>query len=164
MVCSDGPDGLLVEFDGISQCQRCRTGKGCGAVLADSGHSGVRMRIATTPDLVISDGSPVLVEIDEQGSGWLWPVFGAYGLPLAGMLLATGSATAIVGGIVPHSDNNAFLALAEVLTILSAIGGLAAGLFAWRQLAPRALACAGRSLCLHSARIVAINPSSEREP
>ena len=164
MICANESDALLVELDSISQCQRCQSGKGCGAVLADSGQPGVRVRIVKTPNLVVREGSSVLVEIDEQGSDWLWPVFGAYGLPLVGMLVTTGLVSTVMGKIMPSSGTGSLTAAAELLIVFSAIAGLAGGIFAWRHLTPRALACATRSLCLHSARIVAVNPSSEREP
>ena len=126
----------------------------------NSAQAGVRLQVGVLPGLPVSDGQKVIVDIDEHGSDWLWSVSGAYGLPLAGLLLATGLATAFTG-----SDSARLTAMqAELAVVLGALGGLAGGIFAWRTMASRVLTCVARSLCLQSARIVAISPTLPREP
>ncbi|MFK7890336.1 MAG: SoxR reducing system RseC family protein [Granulosicoccus sp.] len=167
VVSVDSSDGTLVEIDSMNQCLRCSRGQGCGAGVFSGNSHALSLQVHSPEQQSLRIGQQVQVEIDESGSQWLWPVFCAYGLPLFGMLLATAvssfftnqygfSATAVgttVGTTV----------LAELAVMLSAVAGLAGGIFAWHKIAPRALAFAQRGICLHSARIVAINPSSERE-
>lgn len=160
----DASGKAVVQLDNVSQCRRCSRGQGCGAAMSGSFESskpqGVRLHAQITSQLPLSAGQKVLIDIDEHGSGWLWSVFGAYGLPLTGLLLATGLATALTAS---GSGGRADLS-AELVVVLSALGGLAGGIFAWRALASRVLTCVERSLCLQSARIVAISPSLPREP
>ncbi len=161
----------LVELDSQSQCLRCQRGKGCGAVWFDPQRPGVTLRIETpvgspAPSLPgASVGQSVVVEIDDSGSAWLWPVVAAYGLPLFGMLTATGITSSITG-VLASADSAALAAPGrELVVLLSAALGLYGGILAWKKLSSsyfrRVLVNAERSLCLQSARIVAINPSSE---
>lgn len=160
----DATGKAVVQLDNVSQCLRCSRGQGCGAGISgsfeSSGPRGVQLQARITTRLPLSAGQKVLIDIDEHGSGWLWSVFGAYGLPLTGLLLATGLATALTA---PGSGGQADIST-ELVVVLSALSGLAGGIFAWRALASRVLTCVERSLCLQSARIVAISPSFQREP
>lgn len=143
---SGAADITLVELDAVSQCQRCSRGEGCGAAMLDSRQSGIQLWVASDADpSTLVNGQKVLLEIDEQGSGWLWAVFAAYGCPLVGLMLSTGLSTA--------------LGYSELIVAISAAAGLCGGIFAWRQLAPRIIARTCRGLCLQSARIVAMHPS-----
>ncbi|MFK7857844.1 MAG: SoxR reducing system RseC family protein [Granulosicoccus sp.] len=150
-----GPGRALVELDTVGQCQRCSRGEGCGAALFDPQQAKIRLWVESDEKSSAFVGQQVMLEIDEQGSGWLWPVFGAYGLPLSGLLVATAASTAST------ADASDF---AELFVVLSALAGLFGGIFAWRQVAPGVLARAERSLCLRSARIVATYSSSATYP
>lgn len=154
----------IVQLDNVSQCLRCSRGQGCGAGISGSLEGpepqGIQLHAQITNHLPLSEGQQVLIDIDEHGSGWLWSVVGAYGLPLTGLLLATGLATALTAS---GSGGRADIS-AELVVVLSALSGLAGGIFAWRALASRVLTCVERSLCLQSARIVTISPSFQREP
>lgn len=103
-----------------------------------------------------------MVEFDDSGSSWLWLVFGLFGLPLMGMLVACAFAVALTGQM-QHITGHDVAALSQhagqLIEIVAAALGLSGGFFAWRLLAPQARAVAQHSLCLQSARIVAINPS-----
>lgn len=141
-----GPDSALIELDSVSQCLRCSRGEGCGAMMLNSQADGVQFWVTiATERAQLVNGQSVTLEIDDQGSGWLWSVFAAYGLPLMGMLLATALSTLLIGN--------------ELLVAVSAVVGLCGGIFAWRQVAPAILSRACRGLCLHSARIVSMSPS-----
>ncbi|MFK7996966.1 MAG: SoxR reducing system RseC family protein [Granulosicoccus sp.] len=165
VVDASAPDKTLVELDSVNQCQRCSRGEGCGAIMLNSEHSGVQLWVTGSGDTNVMSGQPVLVEIDEQGSGWLLPVFAAYGLPLLGLLCSTMLATALSGNLFrTPAAQGVEPATAELFIVLSALAGLCGGIFAWRQLASGILARAERSLCLRSARIVGMHPSSAREP
>ena len=159
----DDAGHAVVELDNVSQCLKCSRGEGCGAFIAGPYHGseqqGLRLQVGITAQLPVREGQKVVIDIDEQGAGWLLSVFAAYGLPLAGLLLATGLATVFTGS----GSVNGPVTSAEWVVALSAFGGLAGGIFAWRAIASRVLTCVERSLCLQSARIVAISPSLQRE-
>lgn len=160
----DAAGNAVVELDNVSQCLKCSRGEGCGAAIAGalpgSRQQGLRLQVGITTQFAVREGQKVIIDIDEPGAGWLFSVFGAYGLPLAGLLLATGFATVLTDS----GSVNGPVTSAELVVVLSALGGLAGGIFAWRAMASRVLTCVERSLCLQSARIVAISPSSQREP
>ena len=145
---------VRVVLDEISHCQRCSRGHGCG-MRSDqtsgrvAGDSVGNLQLACTSDIMVQADQQVLIEIEEQGSAWLWSVFGAYGLPLLGMILATVLTTAFA-----TSD------FAEIFVILAAAAGLLAGIWLWRRVSSWALVCADSSLCLQSARIVDVVPYS----
>ena len=153
---------IAVALDDTSECIRCQRGEGCGqgigAGLLSLNQTRVQPQLSCLSDVELDDidvctDQQVLVDLGDQGSGWLWPVFGAYGLPLAGMILAT----AVISSLSTP-------AWAEFLAILGAIGGLWAGIWAWRRISSRVLISVERSLCLQSARIVGVVPSTNREP
>jgi hypothetical protein len=119
--------------------------------------SGVTLRCRS--EIAVNAGQTVLVQIDDHGSQWLWPVFGAFGLPLAGMLLASVFTSFFLlaesgPGVIQLGSR--YFALFE---IAAAVGGLAAGIWLWRCLAPAALAQADLGLCFESARIVSTTPN-----
>lgn len=161
LVSVDTAGHAVVELDPVSQCLRCSRGQGCGAAIAGAfgvaGEQGVRLTIQQADSARFKAQQKVLVEIDEQGSGWLMAVFGAYGLPLAGLLMASALATAFIESGMSHLSPG----LKDLLVLLSAIAGLGGGIFASRTLESHVLACAGRSLCLQSARIVGTCPLAE---
>jgi len=108
---------------------------------------------------------------------WLIVVLASYGLPMASLMLAAmlgawalapalasflfaGSAPEIsVGGGMPGSA-----AFNDTVTLICAMLGLFGGVIAWRLAAQPLLARSQASLCLRSARIVAVTPSSFGEP
>jgi len=153
----------LVALQQSTSCERCRQAGGCVARFVDDTSVCSALHIACATDIPVREGQHVIVEIEENGSGWLWTVFGAFGIPLFFMLLACATAsflTARVGitaGEAPGAAAELSIALASAL-------GLAGGIFAWRFIAPLALGRAQRSFFLHSARIVSIIPLSERPP
>ena len=178
---------VAVALDDTSECTRCQRGEGCGQGIAASlltlNQARVTPQLSCLCDIELRDIEPgdnelsdnglsdngfsdnelsdseactqqqVLVDISDQGSAWLWPVFGAYGLPLAGMILAT----AVVSALSTPAS-------AEFLHLIAAIGGLWAGIWVWRRISLRVLTSVERSLCLQSARIVGVVPSTNREP
>jgi len=158
LVSIDTAGRAVVVLAPVSQCLRCNRGQGCGAAIAGAfgvaGEQGVRLTIHQADSARFKAQQKVLVEIDEQGSGWLLAVFGAYGLPLAGLLVTSALATAFIEFSMSHLSPN----LKDLLVLLCAIAGLAGGIFASRVLESRLLACAGLSLCLQSARIVGTSP------
>lgn len=158
----DGSGKALVEIDSISQCRRCSRAQGCGAGMLATGQTGLQLWINTDKPQRAIPGQAVLVEIDDSGSGWLWPVFGAYGLPLAGLLSLTTVASYLTTFMAEPDKLSS--AVAELMIVASAAAGLCGGIVAWRRVAPRVLARAERSLCLQTARIVGMQPSTEREP
>lgn len=159
-----------VELEHVSQCLRCSRGQGCGAANQLSSFTEIADNTIANPAVAPSEGksrklqlyvnveqgTPVevgqrlVIDIDdeESGSTWLWAVFGAYGLPLVGMLFATGVASALWGGADSASR------LAEFRILVSAGAGLFLGILAWRLSSRRLLQMTERSLCLLSARIV----------
>ena len=112
----------------------------------------LRLNVRVEPGASVEVGQHLKIDIDDgqAGSTWLWAVFGAYGLPLAGMLIATGGASALwgAGGAVPASS------FAELRVLVSAGAGLFSGIVAWRLFSRRLLQMSEHGLCLLSARIV----------
>ena len=176
---------FAVALDGISDCQRCQRGQGCGAILSDTRTARTGVVIPCLARTCVSNGERVVVEIDDEGSAWLGLVLGAYGLPLLGMLLATGLAAGfaavltgggtagaesdvaygVTSGVVNTMRNSTIIAQwqAELGILLAAVTGFIAGHFGWRQLSARAMCSAEHSLCLQSARIVGSVPCSKRD-
>lgn len=110
-------------------------------------------------------GQQVLVEIDndDDSSSWLWLVFGTYGLPLLCMFVATAFATFLTEQTQPVVQVDATSGVAELIVLLAAVSGLCGGFFIWRSLLPYAQSLAQQSLCLQSARIVAVSLTTQRE-
>lgn len=140
----------IVRADG---CARCARGQGCGAGIFNLGIAPVRLPCLTQRS--VHAGETVTVEFDDGGSHWLWLVCGAYGLPTAGLLIATIGASVWIAGL---SDGSAFLPVADGHRdlVLAAAGmtGLAGGLIAWRMIASEVLLLLEKRLCLQTGRIV----------
>ena len=158
-VLSDAPAATkaLVEVQGVSACQRCAKGQGCGAGIFNHGIKATHIACFTNVSVLANQS--VDIEIEEAGASWLWLVVGAYGLPLLGLLSASIAASVAMPSLVTiwpaasSLSNDAIVAIAAVL-------GLAGGVIAWRMLSARVLARLEKGLCLNSARIVSNNPSS----
>ncbi len=139
-----------VELEHVNQCLRCSRGQGCG--VANLSSSKLRLNVGVEQGVDVEVGQRLVIAIDDENSGsaWLWAVLGAYGLPLAGMLLATAAASVLWDkGGADHASR-----YAELSIVVSAGAGLFAGLVAWRLSSRRLLQMSERSLCLSSARIV----------
>lgn len=173
-IISISPGEALVAIDGLGQCQRCAKGGGCGVgIFGATAGSEITLNCPTNVEL--SPTQRVTVTIDEQGNHWLWAVFGAYGLPTLGLLFAALMGAWFVEPMLPQwlaalgfqqlsamADSSA--GLYDMVTIICAGIGLFGGVIAWRFMAPQALALCQQSLCLHSARIVAVDPLNLGEP
>jgi len=153
-----------VSLDGVAACQRCASGQGCGAGLFNQGSRPVRLE-CHTPDAVLANQA-VVVEHETGGSGWLWMVAGAYGLPTSGMLVSCLLADAFLPGSGSSGSPPGVPGTREWLTGLLSLAGLAGGVIAWRCLAPFMTGWAQTGPCLQSARIVAVaepSTTSSRE-
>jgi hypothetical protein len=100
-------------------------------------------------------GEELVVEFDDSGSQWLWLVCGAYGLPTAGLMLAT----IIAGFYLPDLPGAASLqstaaGFRDLLLAAAALTGLAGGVIAWRMIAPRVFLRLEKQLGMQSGRIV----------
>lgn len=151
-----------VEVQGVSACQRCAKGQGCGAGIFNHGVSASQVSCFTSEPVLANQ--TVDIEIQEAGSNWLWLVAGAYGLPLLGLLLGSLSANWVMTHLSPSLPSTVSLSNDAVVAI-AAIVGLAGGLIAWRMLSKTVLARLEKGLCLNSARIVnnsasAVSPNS----
>lgn len=147
----------MVEVEGVSACQRCAQGQGCGAGIFAQGIQPSQLSCFTSVRLSASQS--VDIEIEEADSSWLWLVVGAYGLPLMGVLVASLTAnwaapilsgSRVLGGTVS----------VDGVVAIAALLGLAGGVIAWRKLSPTVLARLQTGLCLNSARIVNVSSSS----
>jgi len=146
-----------------TSCERCSQAGGCIAGLVDDSSVCSALHISCVTDFPVREGQSVIVEIEENGSGWLWSVLGAVGIQLFSMLLA-GATASVVTARIGTTAGETPGAAAELSIALAAALGLAGGIFAWRLIAPLALERAQRSFFLHTARIVTIIPLSERPP
>ena len=146
----------MVEVEGVSACQRCARGQGCGAGIFNQGISATQITCFTRESVVKNQA--VDIEIEEAGSSWLWLVAGSYGLPLLGLLMASLVAT----WVMPTIGKSAlFQPLSEdVLVAIAALLGLSGGVIAWRMLSTTVIARLETGLCLNSARIVNNSSSS----
>jgi len=153
-----------VSLDGVSACQRCANGQGCGAGLFNQGSRPVQFECYTS-DAVLAEQA-VVVEHEDGGSGWLWMVGGAYGLPTVSMLAACLLADAFLPGSSSSGSVPSVPGAREWLTGLLSLAGLAGGVIAWRSLTPFMMGWAQTGPCLQSARIVAVaepSTTSSRE-
>lgn len=154
--------GILLEFDRLSQCQRCQRGAGCGSAQFTTsttsvyGESALRLWLRTENLERYSIGQAVVVSTQETDSGWLGLVLVSFALPLSGMILATLIATwaTTASDMTIGSAELTQKSGADELAILcSAVFGLAAGIFLWTRLPNKLSNAAETSLCLQSARI-----------
>ena len=150
------PTGEFVNvvLENASQCRQCARGKGCGAMLMSTQSENDKVMLRCRSDIVVQPGQAVIIDIEGQNSQWLWPVFGAFGLPLAGMLLATVFASVFFSTGSAQGTSFSASGQSALVEVVAAIGGLAAGIWLWRRLAPAVLARVMPGLCLDSARIV----------
>lgn len=151
--------GVLLDFDQMSQCQRCQQGVGCGSGLFSTPANGklaLRLWLRTDDYAQFSIGQLVVVRTDNANKGWLGFVLISFALPLCGMISATLMATwATIGlDLTMGSAGVAHTAKADELVIMcSAVFGLAAGIFLWNRLPNKLSSAAEDSLCLKTARI-----------
>ena len=104
-------DYAVVEVDTESVCERCASGKGCGAGLLGAG-SGTQRISASVPDgLDVSDGD--LVSIVLRPKDILRAALIVYGYPLAGAVL--GAIAAAIAGF------------GDLAAAVAALSGIAAG-------------------------------------
>jgi len=151
---------VQVELEGVSACQRCANGQGCGSGLLDR-TTGASTLSCYTSESVKSD-QRVLIEFDDQGTAWVWLVAGSYGLPLLGLLGASFSAWLWIQNTAASSVNvQGLAASSDVPVAIAGLLGLAGGLFAWRLISPMVFQKLQPGLCLQSARIVTDGASSE---
>ena len=103
-------------------CARCASGKGCGAGLVGSSRAPLRVEAAIADGVTVRVGERVVLGLEDgrllRAAGYL------YGLPLAGLLAASG--LAFLAGI----DSDA-------LVVAFALSGLAAGATLGRTLVRR---------------------------
>jgi positive regulator of sigma E activity len=146
----------MVEVEGVSACQRCARGQGCGAGIFNQGISPTQIACFTREP--VAANQTVDIEIEEAGSSWLWLVAGAYGLPLLGLLLAS----LITTWAMPTIGTSLLVkSLSEdVLVAIAALLGLSGGVIAWRMLSTTLVARLETGLCLNTARIVNSSSSS----
>lgn len=147
-----------VAIDGVSACQRCANGKGCGAGLFNQGIQVVQLECRT--EQALQARQSVVIEHDDADSGWLWVVAGAYGLPTLGLLAACLLAEWFLPVSVVVTSHLVLPGAREWLTGLISLLGLAGGVIAWRTVAPYTQVLVQTGLCLQSARIVAVDESS----
>lgn len=107
---------VLVAVDPVPACRRCMEGRGCGAgLMSASGATEVAVPAPHGLDLAPGD----TVELRLPAQALLRAALLAYGLPLAGLLLAASGAALIGAG--------------EPLTVFAAGGGMLAGALAARR-------------------------------
>ncbi|MFK8077968.1 MAG: SoxR reducing system RseC family protein [Granulosicoccus sp.] len=148
---------VLVEVEGVSACQRCAKGQGCGAGIFNHGIQAARIECHTP--ISLSENQQVEIEIDDSGSQWLWLVAGAYGLPLLGMF---GFSLLTWLSVKDSSQPTLFNVslTSDSLVAIAAFMGLSGGLIAWRGLSAYVLPRFETGLCMQSARIVSEKSSS----
>lgn len=148
---------VLVEIEGVSACQRCANGQGCGAGIFNHGIQAAQIECQTP--ISLSENQQVEIEIDDSGSQWLWLVAGAYGLPLLGFL-GLSLLTWLSVKDIAQPTLFSFSLSTDALVALAAFMGLCGGLIAWRTLSPYVLPRFETGLCMQSARIVTKKSSS----
>lgn len=102
----------VVAIDASVVCERCASGKGCGAGLFGSQSGEQRIEAVVAPDIRVRPGDRVRIALAQ--SSVLRAALIVYATPLAGALTATLLAYAFAFG--------------EVVAIVAALAGLAAGI------------------------------------
>lgn len=148
---------VLVELEGVSACQRCANGQGCGAGIFNQGIQAAQIECLSP--VALSENQQVEIDIDDSGSHWLWLVAGAYGLPLIG-LLGVSLLTWLSVKDLSQPTLFGYAISADALVALAALMGMSGGLIAWRKLSPYVLPRLETGLCMQSARIVVEKSSS----
>lgn len=100
-----------VRIEAARNCPRCAAGRGCGAGLFARRSRVALLDVPCGAESGLETGQPVTVSV--AGRPLLWISLAAYGLPLAGIVLASGAAW------LAGAD--------EGFAILAAVGGLAGG-------------------------------------
>lgn len=105
------PDQVVVEVDTESVCERCASGKGCGAGLLGGAAGTQRITASLPAGLEVADGD--LVSIVLEPRNLLRAAVIVYGYPLAG---------AVAGAIAAS-----FAGLGDVAAAVAALSGIATG-------------------------------------
>lgn len=113
------PESVLVSVENQAACPRCAAGKGCGAGIFTSNTKERRLQVPLSPDLKVREGDRVRLSLGS--SHLLKATFLAYGLPLFGLVAATGTGWLLFG---PLSDATA---------IVFAVAGLLTGVIVGRR-------------------------------
>jgi len=149
-----------VELEGVSACQRCANGRGCGSGLFDRASG--KSTLSCYTNAAVKSDQQVLIEFDDPGSAWVWLVAGSYGLPLFGLLAASLSAWLLIQNSDPSTVNAQMLAASSDLPVaIAGLLGLTGGLIAWRLISATVIQKLRPGLCLQSARIVSNSSASE---
>jgi positive regulator of sigma E activity len=112
----------IVRVDKVVVCERCESGKGCGAGLLGSSQVDRQVEALIPSGLEITDGDRVIVELEPQNL--LRAAIVVYGYPLSGAVLMAVAAY-VVG-------------LGDVASAIAALAGIGAGVvIARNQLANR---------------------------
>lgn len=106
MDAANSPEGIVEIVHGgnatvrvpRTTCPRCAAGQGCGAGIFAGQGGDVSMTAALPPDTSVRVGDRVTLTL--QPGGLLRAAANAYGLPLAGLVLAAGLARALDGAEV----------------------------------------------------------------
>lgn len=77
----------VVAVDNVVVCERCESGKGCGAGLLGSNSGGRRIEAVVAADLEVKNGDLVSVVLEPRNI--LRAAMIVYGYPLSGAVLAT---------------------------------------------------------------------------
>jgi sigma-E factor negative regulatory protein RseC len=117
----------IVVVDSPIACQRCASGKGCGAGLLTGTDKPRQIEISVPPGMNLAAGANVRLTM--APGDLLRAAFIAYGLPLVSMLALTGATRAWLG------------ALDDLPAVLVAVAGLSAGLVAGRHLLKKEATC-----------------------
>lgn len=104
---------LIVEA--APACQRCASGRGCGAGAFRGRRESCQVRVEVPDGLGLSAGD--VVNVEAGGQSLLRASAAAYGLPLAGML-----AGAVTGALLSQSEGPVI-----AFAVLGLVAGFAAG-------------------------------------
>jgi positive regulator of sigma E activity len=140
---------VWVEIDDLSACRQCARGQGCGSIVHHQPSSSLRLRCYSS--IHVAQSQQVTVVIDEADASWLWLVFGAYGLPLAGL---------IVGASLGEFFSASSAIINDWQVAVGGFTGLVGGLIAWRYISGPVANSISKGLCLDTARIVAVSAQS----
>lgn len=113
-------DGATVSVDVGAGCARCAAGRGCGAALLAGPDRKVEIRLELPAGSGLREGDRIALTISPRHL--LRGAFLAYGLPLAGLLVAAGLLRAVAGDVPDWQ------------AILAAAGGLGAGIASSRRI------------------------------
>lgn len=103
---------VVVEVESVVVCERCESGKGCGAGLIGRASGDRRVAAAVAENLEVRNGDIVSIELAPRNV--LRAAIVVYGYPLSGAVLATFVAYAI--------------GLGDIGGALAALSGLVAGI------------------------------------